>query len=129
MKHFANYADIYPESVVSSINTTTGVVTTSDASEPDRVYSFTNLILAENPAVENGNTYYEQNLRVVSSVKLTAAQRVKYANRRTVVVVLYADDQTPIVWGDKTEKARMLITPNLENEVLTISRQSINAVL
>lgn len=129
MKHFANYIDIYPESVVSTINTTTGVVTTSDASEPDRIYSFTNVNVPETPGTQNGNIYYQQNARIVSSEKLSDALRSKYGNNRPVVVVLYDDRGDKTIWGDKTEKARVLIAPNLESDVLSISRKSINPLL
>lgn len=129
MKHFANYIDIYPESVVSTINTTTGVVTTSDASEPDRIYSFTNVNVPETPGTQNGNIYYQQNARIVSSEKLSDALRSKYGNNRPVVVVLYDDQGDKTIWGDKTEKARVLIAPNLESDVLSISRKSINPLL
>lgn len=129
MKHFANYIDIYPESVVSTINTTTGVVTTSDASEPDRIYSFTNVNVPETPGTQNGNIYYQQNARIVSSEKLSDTLRSKYGNNRPVVVVLYDDQGDKTIWGDKTEKARVLIAPNLESDVLSISRKSINPLL
>lgn len=126
MKHFANYVDIYPESVVSSIVGTT--ITTSDGSEADRIRAFSNVELVETPGNQNGNIFYEQSTRIVTSEKMSDELRGKYGNNRPVVVLLYDDQGNAMVWGDG-EKARMLITPNFENDVLVISRKSVEPVL
>lgn len=129
MKHFANYIEIYPESVVTWIDATAGTVATSDGSEPDKIYSYKNVKLTENPGNDNGNIYYQQSLRVVAGIKLTQSIREKYGNNRTVVVKLFDDQGSAIILGSHSEKARVLISPNLESDVLSISRKSINPVL
>lgn len=127
MKHFANYIDIYPESVVSSISGTT--ITTSDGSTPDRIVAASDIGVTDNPGSSNAGLSFEQQSMVVTSEKLSALLRSKYGNRRPVVAVLYDDDGTPMVWGDKKEKLRVVISPNIENDVLDFSRQSVNPLL
>lgn len=127
MKHFANYIEIYPESVVDSIDETT--VTTSDASEADRIIAKQNVVLNETPGEDNGNSFFSQQLNVVSDGKLSDEIRSKYVNKRPVVVRLFTDDQAALLLGDKQMKARITITPNLESDVITVDRNSINPIL
>ena len=122
MKHFANYIDVYLLSKVQSINGTT--VVTTDGSEPYRFNAFSNVQLNETPNEENGNVFYVQETRIPLTKKLTEEQRSVFLPRRPVVVKLYDDTASPIVFGDAGYKARLVFETHLENDVLNIVRES-----
>lgn len=127
MKHFANYIDIYPLTSVQSIDGNT--VITNDGSEPDRFVAFSSIVMNEVPSNKNGNSYYRQTASIPLSAKMNDAQRAVYTHRRPVVVMLYDDQAQPIVWGDITYRARVEVSPRLENDILEIERESIDPVL
>lgn len=121
MKHLANYIRLLPLTDFLSFDGTKLI--SKSGSDPDILVSRNDLVFDPKPGNGGGGTFYTEEIRVVTD-KLTESQRSVYCNRRPVVVLLYDDKGTPILWGEADQKVRVTLTPNIDSDILDLARKT-----
>ena len=125
MKHLANFVRILPLTDFNSFDGS--MLISKSGSEPDLFISDKDVVFDPNPGDSRAGTFYTEEVRLVCS-KLTAQQRDKYTSRRPVVVLLYDDNGTPILWGNEDQKVRVTLTPNVDNDIIDMVRKTTKAL-
>lgn len=122
-KKLADYLKMVPLSDFKSFDGTSLI--TVSGSVPDHIVANNNLELADKPETGgNAGTFYKQSLRVVCD-KLSDAQRKVYTARRPVVVLLFFDDGTSLLWGNSDQKLRITISPLSDADVMDFNCSSL----
>jgi hypothetical protein len=125
MKTLANYLKIIP---LSDYNSFDGErLITNSGNEPDHIPTNNDLVLTDTPDAGSAGTIYKQSLRAVTD-KLTDAQRAVYVTRRPVMVLLFTDDGTPVLWGSADYPVRITITPTPDVDILDFKRTALKSV-
>lgn len=94
----------------------------------DRFIADNNMVLVDNPDTGNrAGTFFKQSLRAVTD-KLDPRQRSLYTARRPVMVLLFTDDQLPVLWGNTDQKVRLTITPAPASDILDFTRSALAPV-
>lgn len=121
MRDLSNFIKIVPLSDFQSFDGT-DIITVS-GSDPDLIPSNNDLKFEETPEKTRSGVIYNQSLTVVCD-KLSESLRTRYQNNRPVVVQLFTDDNVSRQCGDDSTRARILITPGTDYDILTINRKS-----
>lgn len=125
MKHLSNYISILPLTDFDSFDGSKLI--SKSGTHPDKIVSNNDLVFDPKPETGGGGSFYTEELKVVTE-KLEDVQRAKYCKRRPVVVLLFDDEATPILWGDANQKVRVTLTPNLDGDVLDFVRKTTKAL-
>jgi hypothetical protein len=125
MKHLADYIQILPLTDFDSFNGTTLI--SKSGADPDRLIANNRLVFDPKPESSAAGPFYTESLKVVVD-KLTDDQRTNYTSRRPVVVLLFDDTGTPVLWGDAEQKVRVTITPNTDYDILDLVRKTTTAL-
>jgi len=119
MKHLANYIKILPLTDYESFDGES-LISKSGAAA-DLIIANNELVFNPLPESSGGGPRYSEELSVVTD-KLSKSQREVYCSLRPVVVLLFEDTGTPIIWGDAEQKVRITLTPNTDRDILDLKR-------
>jgi len=101
---------------------------TISGTSPDQFIANNNMALVDDPETGGrAGTFYKQSLRAVTD-KLDERQRSVYTARRPVVVLLFTDDRSPVLWGNADQKLRITITPTPASDILDFTRSALATV-
>jgi len=122
----ANYFEIILKNDVSTID---GVTITPRAGKSlDKIYTKNNITILEKPAAESDNPYFQQSSKMVCP-KLSSEESAKYRNNHPVIMVLYYTDHTSLVWGSLELPVRVQLNPEINHDLLEMTRKSPESLL
>lgn len=124
-KQLANYFDIIPRDDVIMVE---GVVTPKAGKTSDRFLTKNNPSILDQVKDVSGNTYYEQSSKMVCG-KLSSEMRARYIGSRPVIVFLYYGNQESLIWGDLETPVRIQVNPEINHDILEMTRKSILPLL
>lgn len=125
MKHLANYIKILPMTDFDSFNGST-LISISGA-DPDLIIANNDLVFDPKTEESGAGPFYTEELSIVTD-KLTDLQRTVYCSKRPVVVLLFDDQENPVLWGDADQKVRATLTPNIDSDILDLKRVTTTAL-
>ncbi len=120
MKQLSNFIKIMPLSDFTSFDGTN----MSGSSVPDLIQSTNDLQFEELPQYSAPGVIYNQSLSLITTGKLSDAQRKKYSRRRPVVVLVYDENGVASLWGNDDERVRITITPKTDRDILELDRKA-----
>ena len=119
MKSLSNYLKIMPLNNYESINGNDLIGTI------DQLFIKTtnDLEVEEKPNKKSGGRFIDQYMKAVSSV-LSESDKKTYPAAIPVMVLLFTDDGTPVLWGGEEQKLRLTITSRPDCYIFEFKRQT-----
>ena len=117
MKHLADFVQILPLSDFDLFDGSTLI--SKSGADSDRMVSNNPIVFEINPEVSGAGPFYTEKIRITSE-KLSDSIRNKYTSLRAVEVLLFDDDQNPLLWGN--------LDPNTDYDVIDLVRKTTKAL-
>lgn len=125
MKHLANYIKILPLTDFDSFDGSTLI--SKSGADPDQIIANNDLVFDPKAGESGAGPFYTEELSIVSD-KLTDLQRKVYCSKRPVIVLLFDDQENPVLWGDADQKVRATLTPNIDQDIIDLVRKTTTAL-
>lgn len=122
----ANFFEIIFKSDVFTIDG--DIVTLKAGKSFDKIFVKNNVTVLDKPAVQSGNSYFQQSSKMVCP-KLPTEQSGKYRSSNPVIIKLYYTDGSPLVWGSLDHPVRVQLNRQINHDILELSRKSIDSLL